>query len=258
MTSSFQDALVEVLAKEFTGEYREDFAAATASWSDAKIAAYVESLVSAHLGVLPSRPLFAEKSVGVVFGIELINSDSVVLKLFAPSLTLAQLNGVIRCLQHLERAHFPATPPVSMPFSTSFGQLACFFSYASGELSTGHEPNVRRELASRLAEFTSIVGHISPSDLPPAPGHHAELWLPSHRSFLRFDAQHDTAWIDEIAARAQCVIKASTCRRMPAHMDWGSKNARFVGDKVCAVFDWDSLACKMEFDSWLASHLQAA
>jgi hypothetical protein len=24
-------------------------------------------------------------------------------------------------------------------------------------------------------------------------------------------------------------------------MDWGSKNARFVGDTVCAVFDWDSL-----------------
>ena len=28
---------------------------------------------------------------------------------------------------------------------------------------------------------------------------------------------------------------------MPAHMDWGSKNARFVRDTVCAVFDWDSL-----------------
>jgi hypothetical protein len=24
-------------------------------------------------------------------------------------------------------------------------------------------------------------------------------------------------------------------------MDWGSKNARFVRDVVCAVFDWDSL-----------------
>jgi len=73
MTSSFQNALVEVLAKEFTGEYREDLATATASWCNTKIAAYVESLVSTHLGVRPSCPLFAEKSVGVVFGLELIN-----------------------------------------------------------------------------------------------------------------------------------------------------------------------------------------
>jgi hypothetical protein len=241
MTSSFQDEMVDVLAKEFTGKYRKDLATATASRSNTEIAAYVESLVSMHLGVRPSRPLFAEKSVGVVFGLELFNGASVVLKLFAPSLTHAQLNSVIRCLQHLEQAQFPATPAVSGPFSTSFGQLGCFFSYASGERRTGHEPNVRRELASRLAEFTSVLGDISPSDLPPAPGHHEELWLPSHRSYLRFDAQRDVAWIDEIAGRAQGVMKASTLRLMPAHLDWGSKNARFVGDTVCAVFDWDSL-----------------
>jgi hypothetical protein len=243
MTSSFQDALKAMLAAEFTGEYRDDLAAVTASYSDGQIASYVESLACTHLKVRPARPLFTQKSVGVVFGLELVDDRSVVLKLFAPSLTNTQLSGVLRCLWYLEQGNFPVTPAVSEPFPTPFGQLGCFFSYATGELRTGHEPNVRRELASRLAEFTSIVNHISPADLPPAPGHHTELWLPSHRSYLRFDAQRDATWIHEIAAQAQGVIKASTLRLMPAHMDWGSKNARFLGDTVCAVFDWDSL-CK--------------
>jgi len=241
VTCPFQDALALRLARDFTGKQREDLAAATAAWPHAELAAHVESLVATHLGVRPRRTLFVKKSVGVVFGLELVDGSSVVLKFFPPTLTLTQLHGVLRCLQQLERAHFPVTPSVSPPFVTAFETLGCFFAYASGEVRTGHEPNVRRELASRLAEFTSLVTAINPAELPAAPGHHAQLWPPSPRSYLRFDARRDLAWLDTIAAQAQGVLEASTLPELPAHMDWGTKNARFVGDRVAALFDWDSL-----------------
>ena len=32
----------------------------------------------------------------------------------------------------------------------------------------------------------------------------------------------------------------------PVHLDWGVKNTRFLGGRVCAVYDWDSLAAGSE------------
>jgi hypothetical protein len=36
-------------------------------------------------------------------------------------------------------------------------------------------------------------------------------------------------------------VRAAELPLLPTHLDWGVKNCRFHDDRVCVVYDWDSL-----------------
>ncbi|MBW4654587.1 MAG: phosphotransferase [Kaiparowitsia implicata GSE-PSE-MK54-09C] len=211
-----------------------------------QISTLVERLAREELGQRIREALFAEKSVGAVFGFELSSGERVVLKLFHPSQLLTQLAAVHRCLNVLVQFGFPAPPPRSRLFQTEDRIVGIFYTFMAGTVRNAHEPIVRQELARVLAELTAILEHENPTGLPLAPTRGNKLWPASHRSFLKLDEDPEVEWIDEIARRAQAVIRAKAMPLMPAHLDWGVKNCRFHQNRVCVVYDWDSLCVASE------------
>ncbi|MBD1821557.1 phosphotransferase [Cyanobacteria bacterium FACHB-DQ100] len=124
--------------------------------SNQQISMLVERLAGEELGQGICGALFAEKSVGAVFGLQLCSGEQVVLKLFHPSQLLTQLAAVHRCLDRLVRSSFPAPPPCSRLFQTEDGIIGAFYTFRDGTVRDAHDPLVRRELAQVLAELTSM------------------------------------------------------------------------------------------------------
>ncbi len=89
---------------------------------------------------------------------------------------------------------------------------------------------------ARLTADIEVLG------LPLSPARGPTLWGTPHRSFDSNEPSPATNWIDEVARRAQAVIRGGAAALQPVHLDWGVKNVRFHDGRVCAVYDWDSLA----------------
>lgn len=238
---TFAASFATLIDAEFSGLYREDLDALLGFPSDPGLVPLVERLALRELNVAPAVPLFAEKSVGFVAGVQLENGDRVVLKLFHPVQPRSELDASHRILRFLNSTGFPAITPLTELFSATDKLVGCFYAFASGEYRTGHELAIQQELAATLARFTSAVRHVPTDGLPLAPGHHAELWQASHRSFISLEPAPHHQWIDDVAVSAQRVLKAASLPLIPAHMDWGAKNARLADSSVVVVYDWDSL-----------------
>ena len=78
--------------------------------------------------------------------------------------------------------------------------------------------------------------------LPPG-----RLWPEPHHPRFDFDRTAEgAAWIDAIAERARERLAAAAGEVVVGHTDWSVKNFAFRGDRVAAVYDWDSLAVDVE------------
>jgi hypothetical protein len=240
-----------VLNDSFKGVWRDDLTAFAGGRSDEQIVALVERLARENLGRGVAGATFATKSVGAVFGLELSSGEAVVLKLFDKTQTKASLAVVHRCIARLSDAGFPVTAVRSDVFVTEDGIPGAFYELMTGEMRDGHEPPVRKELARALARLCQILADEPPDDLPIAPTRGDVLWPAPHRSFLSLEGgdSEEVRRIDEIGRRAQAAIRARTLPALPVHSDWGVKNARFRGDVICAVYDWDSLVAGSEAEA---------
>jgi hypothetical protein len=236
-----------VLNDTFTGVWRDDLTAFLGGRSNEQIVALVEQLVRENLGSPVVGATFASKSVGAVFGVRLSSGEAVVLKLFDKTQTKASLATVHRCIARLVEAGVPAPRVLSDVFVTDDG-IPGAFEVSDGDSRDGHEPAVRKELARVLARTCQIQAEESPNELPVAPTRGNVLWPAPHRSFLSLDDSHapEASWMDQIGRRAQAALKGEILPVLPVHSDWGVKNARFRGDVICAVYDWDSLVAGSE------------
>lgn len=238
--------LEDVLGAEFNGEYRADLATITGQRSNQEIATLVERLVRDTLGASMRGAFFAAKSVGAVFGLELGSGERVVLKLFHPSQSLAALRVMQHIVELLERSEFPVPRCRSALLQTEDAIVGAFYEFVDGNQRDGHDPDVRHELARTLASLTRIVELEDPKELLLAPTRQGVLWPDSHRSFLKLDEVPEASWIDDVGRHAQSVVQAVHLPMIPAHLDWGVKNARFHEDRICAVYDWDSVCAASE------------
>ena len=241
-------ALDAVLNDSFTGVWRSDLTAFLGDRSTEQVVALVEQLAQENLGTSVVGATFATKSVGAVFGLKLSSGEAVVLKLFDRTQTKASLITVHRCISRLVELGVPAPKFRSDVFVTDDGILGAFYELKDGDMRDGHEPAVRNELARVLARSCQVLVEESPKDLPPSPTRGDLLWPAPHRSFLNVedDSSPEARWMAEMARRAQAAIKAATLPLLPVHSDWGVKNARFRGEVICAVYDWDSLVAGSE------------
>ncbi len=237
-----------VLNDSFTGVWRDDLTAFLGGRSNEQIVALIEQLVQKNLGRPVVGATFATKSVGAVFGLKLPCGKAVVLKLFDKTQTTASLAAVHRCIARLVEARVPAPRVLSDVFVTDDGIPGAFYELLDGETRDGHAPAVRKELARVLAIACETLAKESPSELPAAPTRGDVLWPAPHRSFLSLNDDHspEAKWMDQIGRRAQSAIKNEGLPPLPVHSDWGVKNARFRGDVICAVYDWDSLVAGSE------------
>jgi hypothetical protein len=157
-----------------------------------------------------------------------------------------ELQAMQRCLERLVALGFPAPPPRTPLFAADDRIVAGFYEYRDGELGDGHAPDVGRELARSLAELARMTAGMEVTGLPLSPAHGPTLWGTPHRSFDSTAPDPALEWIAEVARRAQAVVGGTAATLQPVHLDWGVKNTRFRAGRVCAVYDWDSLAAGSE------------
>ena len=236
----FSVELASLIAAEFDEAwYRADLAAIVGDRSDHELAAWIDELCREHLGHEVVDARFANKSVGAVFGLSLAGGSNVVLKLFPPTFSEAELRAVERCLAHALDAGFPA-PKQLAPLVHADGVWAAFYELVPGIALDAHVPSVRRRLVHVLADFARVMASVDPSGLPLAPTHGAALWPPPHRAVIDLSIAGGE-WIDARAGAAQRVIRGATLPLVVAHMDWQTGHVLFDGERVSAVIDWDSL-----------------
>ncbi len=234
------------IAERFRGIDRDDLGLVFGSRSDAEIGATVERVARAYLAEAAGRVLFIEKSVGCVIGLELASGLRCVLKVFSPTHGDVELAAMQACLEAVVVGGFPAPAPISPLFRFDPG-WAGLYAYRTGEWADARVPSVRRELAATLAWLARLVEPLGTTGLPVAPTSSEALWPRSHRSFLEIDDDDPGArWVDAIGRTAQAAVRPAALPLHPAHLDWGVKNARFEGGRVCTVYDWDSLCAASE------------
>lgn len=242
--------LEQLIGAEFQGEYRAELGSFLGPGSDLELARWVDATVNGALGRRVEQALFAHKSAGAVFGLVLDGGERVVLKLFWPRLSHAELLAIHRIHALVVARGFPAPSARAPVFQTDRrGLYAAIYDCADGELVDPHEPPVRAQLAQRLAELSGLLRDADPGGLPPSPAIGPALYWPSHRAFIDLERPRvDAAFIDDRARAAQAIVRAAGLPVQPAHLDWTIANMRFQAGKLAAVLDWDALSAASEPD----------
>lgn len=192
--------------------------------------------------------LFIESSIGVVFGLSLIDGKKIVLKVYSEKIDLTYLEKMNNVQSTFYEDNFP-TPKILSPIF-HFGKThAGFYELIEGNKENGHEKEILIELAKSLANFSSIVDkhQLKPIENFFQQAPKRNLWPKPHN--ILFDLKNTTkgaGWIAEHAKVAKKILTKSKLPKRLAHTDWGTKNALFRNKKLVGIFDWDSLGAMSE------------
>jgi Ser/Thr protein kinase RdoA (MazF antagonist) len=211
----------------------------------------ISAISRAALGAEIVACVFYESGVGCVFGLELADDRQAVVKVHPVGVTRPQLRTVADAQRHLADAGFPCPLPLADPVSigrtwATFEKLVARDSHRDG-----HDPVVRRAMARTLWALVDTARPFAVShdlgrdllrELPPD-----QLWPEPHDARFDFERTAGGAeWIDTIAKHAREHLAEATGEVVVGHSDWSVKNFAFSGDRVAAVYDWDSLAVDFE------------
>ena len=218
----------------------------------ALIAEQVDAFCREHLGRAIRRPVFYRSSVGAVFGLELEDGEQVVLKAHQPDVSISFLRATDAVQRKLAQQRYPCPEPLLSP--TPFGQGSATVERmrAKGSYANPHQPWVRQQMAAALARQVEIArgSETHPgfregrwgAPLPPD-----RLWPKPHSVIFDFEATAAGAeWIDELGWHAKRALDQSSGDLVVGHCDWSSKHFRFVGRRITAIYDWDSLRADPE------------
>jgi hypothetical protein len=194
---------------------------------------------------------FYEGGVGCVFGLELADDRQAVMKVHPAGVTRRRLRAAGDVQLHLADAGFPCPTPLADPVSVgpswaTFEELVARESHRDG-----HDPVVRRAMArtlwwlvdtARPFAATGDLGRDLLRGLPPE-----RLWPEPHDARFDFErTARGAEWIDDIARSARERLADAAGETVVGHSDWSVKHFAFAGDRVAAVYDWDSLAVDVE------------
>lgn len=201
------------------------------------------------LAAEPVQVLFETGNLSRVLGLRLSDEREVVVKLRPPA---RRLRACAHIQQHLWSAGFPCPRPIAGP--AAFGPLAATAeAFVPGGVQYKPGPDRPRAFAEALATLVALAPPAAAlPTLGPPPAWvrwcHAEPgpWPRPARENLDLNQQPAPAWLAELAHRARRKLLA--CRQPPVigHADWESQNVRWVGERLHAVDDWDSLAALPE------------
>lgn len=193
--------------------------------------------------------LFGGTSVGVVFGLRLVDGRRIVVKAHQPRERAAFLLAAHDAQLKLHKSGFPCPLPLSTPMA--FGDAHATFEELvdEGTLKDSRSPGVRRTMAETLAwhlELTKRCGVHAGFDGGWRVWDAATVWpAEAHSPIFDFAATAEGAeWIDEIARAARRRFAAG--EHQVGHSDWSAKHFRFVDGVVRIVYDWDSLSLQSE------------
>ena len=218
--------------------------------SDPEVIADQVAAVCAPLGEVRDA-LFYEAGVGLVVGLRLTDDRSVVVKLHRWNATLERLTACLEVQTHLHDAGVPAPAPLLpvTPIGTGFATVE---ELRTGAAADARHPEVRRSMAAALQHLIAVAGSMpAPSALEPVwcqASRDAPLWPTPHD--LRFDFAASVTgaeWIDDLGRAAfERLRDAGSGDRVAGHIDWRVQNLAFDGDRIVAIYDWDSVAVGSE------------
>lgn len=212
-------------------------------WVEDEIFATHEPEAVAHafaelLGSQPVETVFYEASVGVVAGLVLADGARVVVKAHRPNVSLAYLEASTAVQRALADAGLPVPRPLAAPQPFARGHATVEELLDEGERRDGHQPAVRSAMARMLAKAIGVAPVVDGLDAGIL-GERDELWPEPHSKLFDFEATRDgTDWIDRFAERARSQPVGDV---VVGHSDWSVKHFRFAGDRISAIYDWDSL-----------------
>ncbi len=226
----------------------------------ASIAKWVRGFCEEHLGCGVANARFYRVSVACVFGLDLMDGRSVVVKAQRGTRSRDYLSACFEVRRLLVRRNYPCPAPIGEPVRASFrredGEVAPFFTAEDlverGEPGDGHEPGVRSAMTDALAQL--ILG-AAPLSAPERLGRAWFLGLPEGRVFPRphspifqFERDNKSAeWIIHLAAEAREIglkrapLLHGHCERVVGHFDFRVEHLRFEQGRIVTSFDWDSL-----------------
>jgi hypothetical protein len=214
-----------------------------------EISSRVESYCRRHLGRAVAGCLDFTQSVGSVFTLSLDDGSAVVLKAHAlgrgrlgMAATLESLAAVYRVQSELAEQGLPCAQVIRPPVLWETGAVVAMQRLHAPAPDDAHRPVVRRAMAESLADFVRRaepfrgLPHLPISQLPGG-----RLFPPPHNALYDFSLPGGE-WIDSRARKARERIDALGDNLVVAHSDYSAANVRVSGEKVTAIYDFDSVA----------------
>jgi hypothetical protein len=205
------------------------------------LAGFVEGHAEAVVGAV-----FYTASVGIVAGLRLASGAEAVLKVHRWGVSSERLAAVQVVQEAVARARLPAPRPLLGPVALGNG-LATLDEMRRGGRPDGRPADVRRAVAGGLRDLVVAASPLSGRVEVGAPLVLQEwgprLWPEPHD--LRFDFGATAAgaeWIDDLARAARRVLADLEPGGHIGHFDWRVGNLGFEGERIVAIYDWDSLA----------------
>jgi hypothetical protein len=215
-----------------------------------RIARVIEDFCQRELGSGPEQTLFYRSSIGAVIGLQLLDGRQVVIKAHQPDWERARLEEITRLQAIVVKETGLAPEVVGGPAALGNGFATIEAHVSRGIVRDGHEPPIRRALATSLYSVVHCLSAMAPSSALPSSILTAlpagALWPRPHSKLFDFEATRDGAgYIDALAAEARNRM-APAGRRVIGHSDWRAEHVRFEGDTPVMAFDWDGLSLDCE------------
>jgi Ser/Thr protein kinase RdoA (MazF antagonist) len=204
-----------------------------------------------QLGSEPARFLFHAASVGAVYGMSLTDGRRVVVKIHHAAVTADYLRALQELQRHAAARDLPAPMPLAPPMERASALITAESMLDAGAPPDPYHPRDRDLMARGLARFVAACRDF------PAPGRlrsrrevaPGEIWPPPHD--IRFDFPGTSAgaeWIDALGARALERMRRDLAHspKVLGHADWRREHLRVQAGRLCAIYDWDSVAFREE------------
>ena len=192
----------------------------------------------ATIGEMPPRAIF-EYHLGQVATacVELVDGRRLAVKIYPVAYEAWDVLVAARSVQrHLADAGLPVPRPFHLARVRS--AVVAVDEYVGGSRRACHDAPGRGEMVARLAQV--IVACPPPSSLPALAGSRL------HRHPQVRPAADDPQDLRDAAALYARLVDASKQEFVLAHVDWRTQNVAWNGDRVSAIYDWDSVAVTSE------------
>jgi Phosphotransferase enzyme family len=213
------------------------------------IAGLVTEAAGRLLGAPVAGGLFYAASSGCVFGLQLADGRSVVLKAYQARWERSFLAAVQRVQRGLAERGFPCPTPLAGPLAVGGGWATVESFLPDPGQSLPRDAEGVEASASALVRLLQLAHGLPQDDLDRHPFRFAdgELYPTPHSPI--FDLRRTGAgaeWIDEWAELAWSRRSGGSLPAVIAYLDWSARNVRLAPTGVMAVYDWDSLSVAPE------------
>ncbi len=214
------------------------------------LATIIDAWCCAHLDAGIGRYLFFESSSGSVHGVALTDGRRVVVKGHRPAVTPGYLAAVAHVQGALADAGYPAPRPLLGPIPVGVGNVTVETMLPRRRMLDPHARSVGTALARGLVRFIEIasphtarlVAERQPMSVPSG-----DIYPTPHSPRFDFAATAEGAeWIDELAREARALLRRADATPTVVHGDWRVENVSVDGERIVAVYDWDSVTIASE------------